>query len=40
MKQFSQHPQPIQYYIEWVIEAIKQANILVDLQTNKNKITE
>lgn len=40
MKQILQHPQPILYYSEWVTDAIKHANILVELKTNKNTITE
>lgn len=40
MKRILQHPQPILHYSEWVIDAIKHANILVDLKTNKNSTTE
>lgn len=40
MKQILQHPQPILYYSEWIIDAIKHANILLDLKSNKNTIIE
>lgn len=40
MKRILQHPEPILHYSEWIIDAIKHANILVDLKTNKNTITE
>ncbi|MFJ7738714.1 hypothetical protein ACIQ2D_20590 [Lysinibacillus sp. NPDC097287] len=40
MKRILQHPQPILHYSEWVVDAIKHANILVDVKTNKNTITE
>ncbi|MFJ7950157.1 hypothetical protein ACIQZG_01380 [Lysinibacillus sp. NPDC096418] len=40
MKRILQHPQPVLYYSEWVIDALKHANILVDLKTNKNTMTE
>lgn len=40
MKQILQHPQPILYYSEWIIDAIKHANVLLDVKTNKNTIIE
>lgn len=40
MKRILQHPEPILHYSEWIIDAIKYSNILVDLKTNKNTITE
>lgn len=40
MNRILQNPEPILHYSEWIIDAIKHANILVDLKTNKNTITE
>ncbi|WP_341299952.1 hypothetical protein MHB44_15775 [Lysinibacillus sp. FSL H8-0500] len=40
MQQILQHPQPDQHYGEWLIDAIKNANILVELKTNQHTYTE
>lgn len=40
MQRILEHPQPIHHYGEWVIDAIKNANILVDLKTNLNTMIE
>jgi len=34
------HSQPNLHYSEWLIDAIKNANILVELKTNQNTFTE
>lgn len=40
MKRILLHSEPVFHYSEWIIDAIKHANILLDLKTNKNTITE
>ncbi|MCL1695093.1 MULTISPECIES: hypothetical protein [unclassified Lysinibacillus] len=40
MQQILQHSQPKLHYSEWLIDAIKNANILVELKTNQNTFTE
>ncbi len=40
MQRILQHPQPNIHYSEWIIDAIKNANILVELKTNQNTIIE
>ncbi|MGE7673989.1 hypothetical protein ACQKMV_10470 [Lysinibacillus sp. NPDC094403] len=40
MQRILQHSQPNLHYSEWLIDAIKNANILVDLKTNQNTFTE
>ncbi|MEK5232759.1 hypothetical protein MHB42_13410 [Lysinibacillus sp. FSL K6-0232] len=40
MQQILQHPKPDQHYSEWLIDAIKNTNILVELKTNQHTYTE
>ena len=40
MQRILQHAQPNIHYSEWLIETIKNANILVELKTNQNTYTE
>ncbi|MFB7158089.1 MULTISPECIES: hypothetical protein [unclassified Lysinibacillus] len=40
MQRILQHSQPNLHYSEWLIDAIKNANILVELKTNQNTFTE
>ncbi|KOS60430.1 hypothetical protein FJQ98_20790 [Lysinibacillus agricola] len=40
MQRILQHAQPNLYYSEWLIDAIKNANILVELKTNQDTFTE
>ena len=40
MQQILQHPEPNRHYCEWLIDAIKNANILVELKTNQHTLTE
>lgn len=40
MHQILQHPEPNRHYSEWLIDAIKNANILVELKTNQHTLTE
>ncbi|MFY0517437.1 hypothetical protein [Lysinibacillus sp. UGB7] len=40
MHRILQHAQPNIHYSEWIIDAIKNANILVDLKTNHSTIIE
>ncbi|WP_107950632.1 hypothetical protein [Lysinibacillus parviboronicapiens] len=40
MQRILQHPQPNIHYSEWIIEAIKNANILVELKTNHNTLID
>ncbi len=40
MERILQHPQPNLHYSEWLIDAIKNANLLVELETNQHTVTE
>jgi len=40
MQRILQHPQPNPHYSEWLIDAIKNANILVELKTNQGTVTD
>jgi len=40
MERILQHPHPTFHYSEWILDAIKNANILVELQTNQNSFIE
>ncbi|MEY9970157.1 hypothetical protein ABH966_000519 [Lysinibacillus sp. RC46] len=40
MQRILLHSQPNLHYSEWLIDAIKNANILVELKTNQNTFTE
>ncbi|MGE7910033.1 hypothetical protein [Lysinibacillus xylanilyticus] len=40
MQRILMHSQPNLHYSEWLIDAIKNANILVELKTNQNTFTE
>lgn len=40
MQRILQHSQPNLHYCEWLIDAIKNANILVELKTNQNTFIE
>ncbi|QPQ34876.1 hypothetical protein [Lysinibacillus sp. JNUCC-52] len=40
MERILQHPNPTLYYSEWLLDAIKNASILVELKTNQNSYIE
>ncbi len=40
MKRILQHPHPTLYYSEWLLDAIKNASILMELKTNQNTMIE
>ena len=40
MHQILQHPEPNRHYSEWLIDAIKNTNILVELKTNQHSLIE
>ena len=40
MQQILRHPEPTRHYSEWLIDAIKNTHILVELQTNQDSLIE
>lgn len=40
MQQILQHPEPNHHYSEWLIDAIKNTHILVELKTNQHTLIE